>query len=152
KYDFGIGRPLVQIIQEPVEQAMLAYDKKQYEKALAEARRTEGESAPALKPTKLPARLPAEYVAKIRDDGKPAEDLDVVLIIRPDDSRMLMKAAEVSRPRALTTLSVQEALVVYFKVSLVAGIVIASPWVFWWIWAFVAAGLYPHEKRLVHVY
>ena len=35
--------------------------------------------------------------------------------------------SQVIRPRALTTLSVQEALVVYFKVSLVSGLVIASP-------------------------
>ena len=27
---------------------------------------------------------------------------------------------------------------------------IASPWVFYQMWAFVAAGLYPHEKRYVY--
>jgi sec-independent protein translocase protein TatC len=50
------------------------------------------------------------------------------------------------------TLNVQEAFVVWFKVCIVCGIVIGSPWIFWQIWAFVAAGLYPHEKKLVHVY
>jgi len=30
--------------------------------------------------------------------------------------------------------------------------VLGSPWIFWQVWMFVAAGLYPHEKRLVHVY
>ena len=40
----------------------------------------------------------------------------------------------------------------HFKVSLVSGLVIASPWVFWQIWAFVAAGLYPHEKHYVNYY
>src|SRR5205085_235493 len=30
--------------------------------------------------------------------------------------------------------------------------VIGSPWIFYQIWAFIAAGLYPHEKKLVHVY
>jgi sec-independent protein translocase protein TatC len=47
---------------------------------------------------------------------------------------------------------VQEGIVVYFKVALVAGLVIGSPWIFWQIWMFIAAGLYPHEKKLVHVY
>jgi sec-independent protein translocase protein TatC len=75
-----------------------------------------------------------------------------VILVQPKDVHGLDKKGEVKTVRALTTLSVQEALVVYFKVSLVAGIVIASPWVFWQIWAFIAAGLYPHEKRLVHVY
>lgn len=52
----------------------------------------------------------------------------------------------------LTTLSVQEPLMVYFKVSLLCGLVIGSPYIFYQIWAFVAAGLYPHEKRYVHLY
>jgi sec-independent protein translocase protein TatC len=51
-----------------------------------------------------------------------------------------------------STLNVQEAFMVWFKVCIVCGIVIGSPWIFWQIWMFVAAGLYPHEKRLVHVY
>ena len=41
---------------------------------------------------------------------------------------------------------------VYFKVALACGLVVSSPWVFWQIWSFLAAGLYPHEKRSVHVY
>src|SRR5436190_23444194 len=32
------------------------------------------------------------------------------------------------------------------------GLVLSSPWVFFHIWAFIAAGLYPQEKRLVNVY
>lgn len=41
---------------------------------------------------------------------------------------------------------------VYVKASLVIGIVLASPAVFYFIWSFVAAGLYPHEKRYVHIF
>jgi len=52
----------------------------------------------------------------------------------------------------LTTLSAQEAFMVYIWVCLLTGFVLASPWVFYQLWAFVAAGLYPHEKRYVHVY
>ncbi len=52
----------------------------------------------------------------------------------------------------MSTLNVQEAFMVWFKVCLVCGVVIGSPWIFWQIWMFVAAGLYPHEKKLVHVY
>jgi sec-independent protein translocase protein TatC len=55
-------------------------------------------------------------------------------------------------PKRLTTLSIQEPVVVYLKIAIMAGFVVSSPIVFWQIWAFVAAGLYPHEKRLVHVY
>jgi sec-independent protein translocase protein TatC len=59
---------------------------------------------------------------------------------------------EVGRRPDLSTLSVQEAFMAYVKVSLATALVLGSPWIFWQIWLFVAAGLYPHEKRLVNVY
>ncbi len=49
-----------------------------------------------------------------------------------------------------STLSAIEAFSIWFKASLVLGAVISSPWVFWQIWSFVAAGLYPHEKGYVY--
>src|SRR5207249_7428777 len=54
--------------------------------------------------------------------------------------------------RYLSTLSVQEGFVVYFKVSLLCGIVRDSPFIFYQFWAFVGAGLYPHEKRYIYVF
>jgi len=48
--------------------------------------------------------------------------------------------------------AVQETFMIYLKAALVAGIIISSPWIFWQIWSFIAAGLYPHEKRYVHVF
>lgn len=56
------------------------------------------------------------------------------------------------RRAELITLRVEEAFLVYVKVALIAGLVISCPWVFYQIWAFIAAGLYPHEKRLINVY
>jgi sec-independent protein translocase protein TatC len=56
------------------------------------------------------------------------------------------------RPVSLSTLSVTEAFVVYFKVCLMTGLVLGSPWIFYQIWAFVAAGLYPHEKKYVNYF
>jgi sec-independent protein translocase protein TatC len=49
-------------------------------------------------------------------------------------------------------LSAQEAFMIYLKAAFVAGMIIASPYVFWQIWNFVAAGLYPHEKKYVNIY
>lgn len=54
--------------------------------------------------------------------------------------------------RKPVTLNVQEAFLVYVKVAFIAGFVLASPWIFYQLWLFVAAGLYPHERRYVHVY
>ena len=49
-------------------------------------------------------------------------------------------------------LSAQEAFMIWLKAAFVSGLIIASPYIFWQIWNFVAAGLYPHEKRYVHIY
>lgn len=50
------------------------------------------------------------------------------------------------------TFKVEEAFATYIKISVVAGLVLASPWVFYQIWLFVAAGLYQHERKYVHIY
>jgi sec-independent protein translocase protein TatC len=41
---------------------------------------------------------------------------------------------------------------VYIKVSLVCAAVIAGPWMLFQIWQFVAAGLYPHERKYITKY
>ncbi len=40
-------------------------------------------------------------------------------------------------------------MTIFFMVCLVAGLVVASPWVFYQVWAFIAAGLYRHERHYV---
>jgi sec-independent protein translocase protein TatC len=49
-------------------------------------------------------------------------------------------------------LRMEEPFVVWMKASFVTGIVVSSPFVFYFIWQFVAAGLYPHEQRYVHIF
>ena len=49
-------------------------------------------------------------------------------------------------------LKVEEVFMVWLKAALITGIVLSSPWLFYQIWQFVAAGLYPHERRYVHLY
>jgi sec-independent protein translocase protein TatC len=70
---------------------------------------------------------------------------------RPLDREILKRRVEIEG-KDVTTLEVTEAFMVYFKVSMFTGLVVSSPWVFYHIWMFIAAGLYPHEKRLVNVY
>ena len=53
---------------------------------------------------------------------------------------------------SITTLSAQEAFGIYVKAALLTGVVLASPWIFYQLWLFVAAGLYPHEKRWVWLF
>ena len=37
--------------------------------------------------------------------------------------------------------------IIYLKVSIAAGIILASPWIVYQIWLFVQSGLYRHERR-----
>jgi len=53
---------------------------------------------------------------------------------------------------SLKGFTILEGVLVWFKVCLVCALVLASPWVFYQIWSFIAAGLYPHDKRLVNRY
>lgn len=43
--------------------------------------------------------------------------------------------------------AMSEALVTQLKVSLVAGVVVASPVIVWQIWSFIKPALYDHERR-----
>ncbi len=51
----------------------------------------------------------------------------------------------------LQTLAPAEGFTSYIKISLVAGLLVSSPWVFYHIWMFVAAGLYPKERKYVYI-
>lgn len=60
-------------------------------------------------------------------------------------------AKEDPRVRA-KSLSAHEAFAIYMKASFLLGAIISSPWVFYQIWSFVAAGLYRHERRFVYIF
>jgi len=51
----------------------------------------------------------------------------------------------------LQTLAPADGFISYVKISLVAGLILSSPWVFYQVWMFVVAGLYSNEKRYVHL-
>ncbi len=55
-------------------------------------------------------------------------------------------------PNKLVSLTITEGFMIWLKAGLVAGVVIGSPGIFWHIWQFLAAGLYPHERRYVFWY
>ncbi len=58
---------------------------------------------------------------------------------------------QVMGDKLMITLSPGEGFSAYFKIVLIAGLIITSPWVFYQLWMFVAAGLYPHERRYVQI-
>lgn len=82
--------------------------------------------------------IPSEPKKELR-----REDLVTLRLYRPleGDPRL--------RPIGLNT---QEAFMIWLKAGLVGGVVLASPWVFFQMWQFVAAGLYPNERSYVYVF
>lgn len=55
-------------------------------------------------------------------------------------------------PPGLNFGGVEEVFSVYIKISLITGAAISGPWALYQIWQFVAAGLYPKERKYVTRY
>ena len=105
----------------------------------------------------MPSEL-ARALHKYNPDGYPAakptssdvvEKPFTISIAAPEFQQL---EAVIERQSQAVTLNVQEAFMTYIKVAFIAGLLIASPWVFREIWLFVAAGLYPHERKYVYIY
>lgn len=98
----------------------------------------------------------SQNVASTTDKNE-GEDLEVKDASETPVVMLLLKSAEIGQLRTLIDQAnspiahqVQEAFMTYLKVSVVAGLVIASPWIFFQVWQFVAAGLFPHERKYVY--
>ncbi|HEX6963412.1 MAG TPA: twin-arginine translocase subunit TatC [Lacipirellula sp.] len=75
--------------------------------------------------------------------GLRREELLRVRLFQPieEDARLRVVGHETMEPFA-----------VYIRTSLIAGLVFASPFIFYFIWEFIAAGLYREEQRYVYTY
>jgi sec-independent protein translocase protein TatC len=45
-----------------------------------------------------------------------------------------------------------ETFMIWLKASFFGGAILSSPFVFYFLWSFIAAGLYPHERHYVHFF
>lgn len=101
----------------------------------------------------VPAEISSEDQKRLFPDRAPGEP--IVLHLKIDAYNLVQglakPLAEVNEPWAIKTLSAQEAFVMYFKAALGAAIILASPWVFFQIYSFIAVGLYAHERRFVRM-
>jgi sec-independent protein translocase protein TatC len=170
-----VAGPMVEYVQTPLKQALTNFYRNQ---AAAEYRRhfeqlkAEGEPAPndvaaaadLLADENLVAedRLidPREALAAVahaypqaanqsplppRDATQPIHRSDLVPL------RIYHTLADDSRVRVVG-LSVHEPFTMFIKATIVLGTVISSPFIFYFLWQFVAVGLYPHEKQYVRVF
>jgi sec-independent protein translocase protein TatC len=166
-----LGGPVVKIIQRPLQRALEEYYHKQAVKTVdsrLEQLRNEGYTMPGgeervrtllarpgytfdvvyVDPEELPWQMKESQPAAVLESPK-AESEDNAARLMP----ILLGRRSADDPRLqVKSLNAQEPFMIYLKASLLVGIIIASPWIFYQIWSFVAAGLYPHEKRYVHLF
>jgi sec-independent protein translocase protein TatC len=173
---FFFGWYVVDLIKSPVENALIRHYVKFYEqnpearnKLLEEfRRRLEEEPNEVLQalnePRPIRFRLSAKEIdermrmlypqlfAGVEPPKADAEPVALSGMVRPLDVIYELESAlsVLVRRTTPTTLAAPEMFFVYFKVCLITGFVLSSPWVFFQIWKFIAAGLYPHEKRYVY--
>ncbi len=146
------------IITKPVEDQLMVFYKNRVAKVAEELKEGNKRYEGLDVPKELPYFLKRSDAQLMGWNVERMETVDefvkVPLWVKPLSSSILLAEAQqqVGRPPMLSTLNVMEAFMVYFKVVAVTGLVISSPWVFYQLWAFVAAGLYPHEKKYIHKY
>ncbi|HEY7422782.1 MAG TPA: twin-arginine translocase subunit TatC [Gemmataceae bacterium] len=153
---FFLSPVVLHFIAAPVDRALEKFHQRRVDRLKERLRERDPQLDDANQPRDaeilLPARLLAEKLGlpaeKAKDEWWP-----LPVRVRPLDLELVISEAArlVNRPPSLISLTVTEPFTVYFKVSACCGVVLASPWIFYQLWLFVAAGLYPHEKRLVHV-
>ncbi len=107
-------------------------------------------------PDEMPVFVPVKSLEGVFGPARPGTPEEVALKLRvyPAYVSYLSEKGQglLESKKYLTTLSAQESMVVYFKVSLLCGVVLACPFILYQFWAFVGAGLYPHEKKYLYLF
>ena len=82
----------------------------------------------------------------------PDKTVEVPVMVSPVEMHLMANQGEtlLGLKSYVSTLSVTEAMITYFKVLLLCSAVLASPWILYQLWSFIAAGLYPSERAVVY--
>jgi sec-independent protein translocase protein TatC len=152
-----IGWHVMKKMEEPAKTALDAFYREEYDKKAKQAD-IEKEKSPELQAVIDAGTFVTELkkVAPKLDlpDGATLEGqkLNVPVQFLASGLIKAVEGSTVQIDQSLVSLAPLETLTIFFMVCLVTGLVLASPWVFYQIWAFVAAGLYRHERKYVKKY
>jgi sec-independent protein translocase protein TatC len=149
-----IASHVMRSMEAPAKAALDAFYKQEYEKKRGEAEKVKATTPPVL------ARIPLDkFAAQLRGafptlslpDPESLGDrwLELPILFPSSDMIGIVQNSTVQIDQSLVSLAPLETLTIFFMVALVSGLVLASPWVFYQVWAFVAAGLYRHEQAYV---
>jgi sec-independent protein translocase protein TatC len=148
-----IGKWVLDLIQAPVQSQLDAFYRERVQRERDKVKAEESQQADADSAGKEEGK---EYdVFMDMKDGQGRRPV-TMFIPKTRQREMILDNQDfehvLNRPASLTSLTITEAFFTYFQVSIICGFVLASPWIFYQLWLFVAAGLYPHEKRYVYLY
>lgn len=85
------------------------------------------------------------------ENVEPTKLADAVMALS-DPTVLERKVRFVENKTGLSSLKIEEPFMIWVKAGLIVGAVIASPMIFYHLWAFVAAGLHTHERKYVYIY
>ncbi len=151
---FYLGQWVMTRMQEPAEASLKAFYDDLTAKRIEEAKEKHSRTDPFV--VEVSARDFATEVRKLfpslpQPSDSALKDKTVKLSSVYEEAQWIKVVNEVAEKRrsALISLAPLETFMIFFMVCLVTGLVIASPWVFYQIWEFIAAGLYRHERKYV---
>ena len=152
----NLGRNVLRQLSEPAQVALDKFYKQKAEVRSSEAAAEKKFTDPTT--NKFPADDFVRELMKIAPElnlPKPEtlKGKEITLPISQAKADVIKTVAETTEQRsALINTAPLEPMMIFFMVCLVTGLVLSSPWVFYHIWAFVAAGLYRHERAYVQKY
>jgi sec-independent protein translocase protein TatC len=156
-----IGLPMassvVRYMQGPLEASLEKFYRKQSESEMAKALNLDSVSQDLsewMKEKKVASQMMWVDPRRLRhQDSSDAE------ILRNADSEGLPDPVKLMQLRLFVpidanteALGLQEPFMIWLKAALVVAVVVASPGIFFHLWQFIAAGLYPHERRYVYFF
>jgi len=151
---FYIGKRVMESMEAPAKAALTDFYRSEYDKK-ATAAEAAAETSDAVR-AEIPADSFVEALRGVAPDLKlpdaealKGRTLDFPLRYKLVDVIKLSERSVYQVDNSLISLGPLETPMIFFMVCLVSGLVVASPWVFYQIWAFVAAGLYRHERNYV---
>jgi len=146
-----VSQYVLDFIQAPIRAQLEEAGNKRAQKRLTELEKAPPESIP---PTTLKATASSAAIAKglnlaLPPGASETIELELTVATLPLIQDLNPFFRKVNGDNSLIVLSILEGIIVWIKVAIYCGIVIAAPLIFREIWSFVAAGLYPQEKALV---
>lgn len=152
-----LGGAIIRFIERPYLKEMRKYSQSKA-KVAVKKKETQGASAYLLD------AFSANLLKALDDPNAPAIDPRAVrfvhkiyaetmtkLVNDPNYIAVAADAYSAVSERQLIAIAPADPFIAFMKITLISGLIVSSPWVFYQLWMFVGAGLYENERRYVRM-